>query len=627
MNHVLTLMRKLVPALALAAIGLTWSAAVSVLAGPAMLDGIERWGATVLPFEESLRVVIVATLALFVLLWAIRLLAGASTATVVAFASVTVSAACVAFVCANDFDLDHWLGAEYSWIRYPTAGFLIAAGVVSALVAVDYARARERTRTVLFSILGLVFIGLAGDELLTWHEAFGDFIRSHYHATHFATDLVTMAYGVAAIAFVALLLSRPAQAREYLTRHTAAVALFVGATLVFLVGQLGDTFDKDAYKALIDYAAARHAVAGNLFSDFWYPLWAPERLFNDLEEVHECIAASIFFSAFLVLWIDRTRAGLRDRRWFGRPGLSRALTAVVLVVVTAAAAWSARGRASDSPAIGVEARMVMGPADGMYHSDVVVAHPRWGLLVANEGRGTVLRYRDGVAAALPDPEGRVTDTDCVAATDDTLYASSPSLGTVFAYTEAGGWLARFGPEDGLLEPEGLIVVDTTMYVVDETRHLVSVIDLQTGRITDVSLNETPWRWPEGIAWHPGLDRVLITDDIQGDIVTMDRQLVVERFARRAQGLLSPEDVCVTRDGRIFVVDSGRREIMELATDGRIVDRIRFRRMYGYLVGVAVVESDTPGGEDRMYVVSSDGFMRVGFIPSFLWELKLPPRSR
>jgi hypothetical protein len=85
--------------------------------------------------------------------------------------------------------------------------------------------------------------------------------------------------------------------------------------------------------------------------------------------------------------------------------------------------------------------------------------------------------------------------------------------------------------------------------------------------------------------------------------------------------MNPEDIAVEDDGRVFVTDTGRREVIEFAPDGSVKNRIRFRRMYGYVVGVAIVPGEA--GE-KMYVVNSDGYGSESFVPSTVWELVLDP---
>jgi len=527
----------------------------------------------------------------------------------------------VGFAFVAWFDHEEVLGAEFSWIRYTTAFSLVAAAIVAWFIARGYARDGGRMHVRLWVVLGIIFLGLAGDELFMMHEAFGFFIQSRFHATHLATDLVTMMYPVVALLLLLFLASKPAYLREYFG-HPAVITLFVCAAIVFFIAQMGDTFDKWTHEQLVTLGVARSGNPKLLFSDFWYPIWGPKQLMNDVEEVFECIAAALFLSSFALFWIERRSPHLQGRTLFSRPKASRAALAIVVVGFTALSAWLAAGRSMASPVVGFDAKAIATAQDSLFHTDMVVFHPRWGLIIANEGGGNVLQVQNGVKRFLPDPDSLVTDTDSVLATDDAVYASCPSLHTVFRYTEAEGWHPFATEADGLRAPEGLVIVDSLMYVLDEDNHLIAEVNMTTKHVREMPLTDVRWMRPEGIAYHPDLGKIVITDDTRGTLATVDFDSTVTPFALPAHTLANPEDVCVTSNGHILVSDTGRREIIDFTAEGKVLRRIRFHPMYGYVVGVALIEGEN-GDADRLYVVNSDGYASISFMPSTLWEITVP----
>ena len=407
--------------------------------------------------------------------------------------------------------------------------------------------------------------------------------------------------------------------RRYVPKSSSFLQLWLVGVLLLCVALIADAMMPWAHERLTAFGVARSADEGFVFSDYWYPLWSPERLLPDVRAVLECLASALVLSGVLVVFVEMRYSQLAEARIDARPRV--ALLAVVmlaLVTVVFFALAAVRSSRLSSPAIGVRATPVITAADGLFHTDMVFYHPAWGLLVANEGRGNVLQYYEGRIRALPDPHGLVEDTDAVTATDDAVFVSIPRRREIYHYTEDGGW-SIFVNFEGRGKPEGIVVVDSVMYAVDEKYRRIYAIDMITRGVKQMVLEDARLDKPEGIAWHPGTKELLITDEDTGHIWAVTFGDTLRVFASPEDGLMNPEDIAVTDDGRVFVTDTGRREVIEFAADGTISKRIRFRRMYGDVVGIAIVPADA--GE-MLYVVTSDGYGSESFIPSTLWKLSL-----
>jgi sugar lactone lactonase YvrE len=323
-----------------------------------------------------------------------------------------------------------------------------------------------------------------------------------------------------------------------------------------------------------------------------------------------------------VLLFERRAVRLPAWALAPRPRASAALGVALAIACVGAVALGRPSLWASSPALDRPARQLIGAKDGLRDADEAAYAPRWGVVVANEGVGDVLVARDGKVTTLPPPAGNGAELDAVAADDHAIYASLPEVGAIYRYRAEDGWMPLATRQDGLGFPEGMVVVDSILYSVDEHTHRLYNVSLETGHVSSLPLNDKRCVYPEALTFHRGLGELLITDDKLGNILAMDASGSSRVFASRAEGVKDAEDVTVAADGNVFLADPARREVTEFAQNGRIVRHVRFSRMYGDLVGVEVVGS---GAEERLYVVSGDASKNDAFVPSALWELAADPQ--
>ncbi len=609
--------RRTAKLFSLVAAGVLWAGTVSVLVGPRLFDWIEAACGRALDYEQAVRLYILLALGLFLAAWLAFILRRLTAVRLLVWLLVAAGSGVIAAVCW--FDQRFVLHHEASWIRYTTAAFLVLASLAAAGMMRWYRQEPDQGRWSLFwGFLSIAFLGLGYDELLMFHEWLGKNLESPWSSTALFADSITLGYAVVAILAGAVFFRW--LAGEYLPKHGRFLQLFALAVCIFAVSQIFDTFDYVVLNWLRALARDPSHLEGFYFSDLWYVLWAPIQTLNDVEEVFENLAAVLFFAGIAILLVEKHRPDRVGAELLAKPKTGGLALGVLVSVSLAAAVWGARGQAIDSATIDGPATPVARERDGLSHTDLVFFHPAWGLLIANEGKANVLIFRDGVLRSLPDPEKLLQDVDAVTATTDTVYVSDPILAIVFAYTEEAGWRPFLTGDDGILKPEGLVVVDSTMYVLDEDYRRIYVIDVPSREVATWILEDDRWASPEAVAYHPELGELLISDDTSGYLMAVRPGGTARVFASPEDGLLQPCDVEVTGDNRIFVADRGSRQVIELAADGRVVHRIRFHRMYGDLAGVAVVPGETG---DRLYVSTSDGYGSKSFMPSTVWQLPLP----
>jgi len=193
----------------------------------------------------------------------------------------------------------NYVNSEENWIRYWTAGALVAAGAMSVVSSLS---AVHRPVDRLFGLsFGLLLIAAAGDELFQLHENLGSKYRDSLPSPAGTTvqDLLTLGVaglGVVAIAMVVLIWRFAPQRMNFISeqRYRRTFLFFVLAVLTFASAMMLDTFDW----VLEDLAdQVRTAVSGSSDpSDL--PLWLAvsnfARLANSLEELLEYLAALFF---------------------------------------------------------------------------------------------------------------------------------------------------------------------------------------------------------------------------------------------------------------------------------------------------------------------------------------------
>lgn len=594
--------------------------AFAAAVGPALLGAVETAARYPLSFEWALRGYVLIALAVWLWGFTAHALAQPRPAVTVAWTWLIVVGLAVAVVCV--LDRRHPLDTEFSWIRYTTGACLIALGALAIPIARGHSGGpAERPFRLAWIVVGAGAVFLALDEMLEIHEIVGDNFRKMVGLPHAFIDWITLGYGLVGLALA--LWIGPRVLRSYGRDHPAVLRLFAVGAVLYLSGQVLDSTDRFFHPWLSGLAAELSADPRRVFSDVWYFFWQPRVTFNTIEEVLENLAAALFAAAAMLLLIERNASRLPAIALPPRPRMAAVAWGVLIVACGGLLLWARPTLWVESPVPGLEARRVIGPEHGLLHADAGAYAPEWGALVANEGVGDVLGYRDGTVRTFPNPAEIGAELDAVAADRTAVYASLPGRHAIVRYTEDGGWTEVAGAADGLDAPEGLTVVDSTIYAVDETSHRLYTVSMPSRRVSVTPLEDPRCRFPEAIAWHRGLDALLVTDDKSGFVVALAPGGAMRTFASRVEGLRSPEDLALGADGNIYVSDPARREVIEFSPDGRILGRLRFTRVYGDVVGVDVVGA---GARRVLYVVTADARHNDAFVPSSLWEIPLGESS-
>lgn len=506
------------------------------------------------------------------------------------------------------FDTQNRLMDEYSWIRYATCFFLVLASGTSALLSRRAVRSRFFGAAVLWGLVSFGFLFGAADEVFQIHEAIGRSFEKTFKLPHLVTDLVTVAYALVALAVIIGAL------RVFFLRYREALfslGLLIVGGIIYLSSTLFDTLDVYGIQALKKIARVLSESPSHVFGDHWFFAWMPKTLFNSLEEVLEYTSSALFFAAVFVLlaWKPRMqeRAPLSIKR-FRYAALTGALLFGLLLdaLILGTREISARSPLVDTR---LSIERLAGPADGLRHTDDLFYHKNWGLLVANEGRGTILQWKNDKLTVIPDPKKLLRDMDSVTATQDAVYVSDGNQATVFEYTTALGWKAAFTKEDGLVHPEAVVSAGkNVLYVLDESQK--AVIRLEKGKPMRQWIPVHPeWKTPEGIAYSSHDDTLYVTDDTTGALFKVQFEKSIDRIAK----LGSAEDIFLTKEGDLLITDNGRGSIVRVQKDGLKKEIARFKSPYRDVQGVA-------RDEERVYVVTADGFDSQSFMPSFLFAI-------
>lgn len=536
-----------------------------------------------------------------------------------------LGAVCFVFI----FDQKWSLTEEYSWIRYPTALALFVAG--DFLIWTARIQAMELKQKTAFRLLGagLFFAGV--DELYLIHEFIGGRLQTLFKLPDFTTDLVTAGYGLIGLAvlifiFQALrLLPATPRLRLFFQIYFFGIFLFILATAFDSI----NGFLFDWLNRFTDMLALR----GHEFSDAWYIIWRPKEFLNGWEEALELTAAFFFaFGAYLMLakdsWFVEEKAGLNKKII-----IAAGVIIVAGIIVSSSFTWRLK---TDTPLFSNEkVTKIASLSEGLFHTDDLDFNPQWGVVVANESEPKrrrsftapgVFTYRDNILfrlpdrqAGLPDSNGLLRDVDSVFANDKAIYVSDSSQGKIFIYScdkkLICAWSAAPKKENFPKHPEALTVDEKgTITVVDEGDSSISRIKKDGNAVVEKP-DHPLFQKPEGITWHAGLKKFLITDDTTGAIFTYEPGQPLEIFADTQDGLRYPEDIAVGPNGEVIVSDNGRREIIIFNIQGRVLQRLRFRPLYRDLQGITV---DSSG---NLFIVTANAFDNASFIPSVLWKIE------
>ncbi|MBI4261989.1 hypothetical protein HY624_00495 [Candidatus Uhrbacteria bacterium] len=593
--------------------GALTSFGVSALVGPWVLDVYESLRGPI-QYENAVSMYFFGAIILFMLGWGILILQRWTRERGVLWVFMVFAFVGIASIFI--FDTAHRLQAEFSWIRYTTAGALLLTAVASLSIGWWYHRhGTIRFLRWLWWWLAAVFLYAAADEVFQLHEAMGMWLERVFRVDHAVGDYITMGYAVIGLVF--LLVFVRTLFREYVPAHRLPIQLLLLGGVFYFLSTLFDTLDGWAHTWLTALGVRLTSGGTFVFSDLWYPLFAPRRFLNSLEEVFENIAAYLFALALVILVLQKYRPRFFDARARIFPRISRACAVVFGGGIILIIFWARPTLTAQSPIIGMDARAVAAPlSHGLSHTDALVYQEPWGVLIGNEGGGNVVSLFNRELQPSLDRDSGMVNVDGLAATPEAIFASDPVRHSVSRYTKQNGWEEFLTRKQGIRDPEGLAVVGDTLYILDETERKIFSVNTKTRVVESVKPKHRKFRAPEGIVYQPARDRFLVTDDVTGYIFSIRWGEEPKIFAGPDAKLRFPEEITVAENGNVFVTDNGTREIIEFTVDGTIVRRIRFRRMYGDLHGIAVVGSE---GEQKIYVVTSDGYGSESFMPSMVWE--------
>lgn len=509
---------------------------------------------------------------------------------------------------------------ENAWIRYPTAIALFANGLLLWLLSRRY-NAGERwpqAKEWFWIVLAVGFLFAGADELLQVHELIGGAIERMFKLPHVTTDLITVVYGVVGLIIVIL-------GFRFLKQILATIpktffALAAAALTLFGLSTMFDTFDVKVWDG-INFVVGRFYESGGVplprLFDYWY---TPGLLLNGMEEVFEFFAGILFLLATVsVLFRDFARheppAPIRRRQTF-------ALGIAFLLLLIVPTFFVHDMYASDSPfADGTAGTAVADGADGLYHTDGLAFDRAKGLYIANESRPDylgrangpgVFRLADGAVTRLSDPDGVLKDTDSVTVFGGEAYASDGATGAIFRFDEASQRYVKLSDRDrGLKVPEAMTSHDGALYVLDE--HFRSIARVEKDGSVQMSFpKHENWQNPEDVLWVDELNGFLVTDDRTGTIFLYRSQDDFTVWADRSDGLKETESLTRMSD-TILVTDNGRGEIVGFDLKGNVQRRWTMRWLYRDLQGIAAAS------ESEVYVVTSNAYGSVSFMPGIVWR--------
>ncbi|MEK7648978.1 MAG: hypothetical protein AAB400_03630 [Patescibacteria group bacterium] len=583
----------------------------SAIGAPFVLDAYQSLQKSTLPFEGELRIYLLIIGIAFFLVWGVWLVARKRIAhipSLMLYAIFFISFLLASVVFIGD--TSHRLMEEFSWIRYSTALFLLGASLCAAFLVRIYHGTQDAARFPLMCFWGLMsasFFFAAADEIFEIHEKLGRFIQAVVHYPSEVTDYITLAYAVVALVIVAL--SFRFFLTEYSKRHSAFRLIMIVGVILYFLSTIFDTVDISIHRSLRSLANLLSSNPDFFFSDQWAVFWSPRNFLNGIEEVFEQAAATTFFTALLTLVLEKTGRIPISVNFQIRTSMKLAIGAATFIGVLLFGYILFKSSNSVVAFPYIPTTQIASWKEGLFHTDDVFYHPSWGVLVANEGGNTVLLLRDGIIERIPDPKKVVHDPDSLTATKDAVYVSDGSESTIFRYTRKDGWNSAWSKKDGLVHPEALVAVDSTLYVLDESQK--SITKLAQGKSSVIWKPEhADWKAPESIAYDSTSKRLYVSDDVSGALFRIEFGKSVEKISQ----LKSIEDITVLPGGSLLATNSSERSVVEITPDGKTQRRLLFRRPYRDLQGITIDEQGTA------YVVTANGFDSTSFMPSFLWSI-------
>ncbi|MDO8571606.1 MAG: hypothetical protein Q7R79_02920 [bacterium] len=574
---------------------------------PWVFEQIESITSSPLPFEGALRIFILGIHALLLLLTGAWVFIRGDRTHRMIWVAFLFSLFILGFIFFGD--KTHRLLEEFSWIRYSTSAFLILASLCGLAIFVKTFKKRGFFEAAFWLVLGGGFMYGGLDEVLEIHEAIGTYIQKMFSFTSEVTDYVTVGYALVALVVVFSLVR--ARMSEFITHYRISAYVFLSGACVYAFSTLLDTFDVFVHAKLRAFANVFTTDGTFVISDAWYLLWSIKNSLNGFEEVFEHTAALLFLIALAIVLFER--AFKRGRpysvsQWKQRTSIGILIAVVLGIVTLSVLSLPFTFPSSVIVTKGVQVKQIASYSDGLFHTDDLAFHPSQGVIIANEGRGSVYRFRDGQFTKISDPKNSIHDPDSVAASERGVFISDGNAGNIIRFDTQGGEIIATR-SNGFVHPEGIAVAGGTVYILDESQKTLSRYS-QGKKIEHWKPAHPEWQTPEGISYDQSTDTVYVTDDTTGAIFRAKFGKTLEKIAE----LPAPEDIEVLRDGSMLVTDTAWGAIFQIFPNGQKTKLIQFGRMYRDTEGITIDEKGS------LYVVTADGFASTSFMPSFLFRI-------
>ena len=449
--------------------------------------------------------------------------------------------------------------------------------------------ARDTTRFFLWVVGSVAFAFAAFDEILEIHEKIGIALQSRLGSTTKVAeesaalpyqDIVTLAYSVAGLLILATLYF---VFRKHLRERLFFILTFLSAAVIYFISTMLDSFD-------FVLSSPSKSV------DLLY-------LASVLEEILEFVAASLFFVAFAIAFLEgggrrllddiKGYAGSRFVRsgvalWTAR-GIAYAASAVFIAAVTAVPLRYPARAALLTANSQYSVRLFANSADNsLLHPDGM-AFANGHLYVANDAPPSVMAIKSGKSRILASADDLGKPESIEVAKDGTVYLTDDSRRLLLRIRQGMEPETILGPEE-LIEPKGLAFdSEGALYVADFGASAILVL-----RENKAERIAVPGHRPEEIAFDRS-GNLYFTEESPARVMKISPAGALSTFADESSGIVAVEDVAIRGDD-IFVADSRRGAILKFGLNGKGKVVLAFQKRTG-----REIEAITLGEEGAIYL--------------------------